>query len=84
MNGGNISVMANRIPCDESKHCFYEEYFGKSKYCRILTDRKGNAPYKDGKCMFIKAHEGDFSGGMHDGRRKKEVHQIAAGKDQEE
>ena len=52
--------MANRIPCDESKHCFYEEYFGKSKYCRILTDRKGNAPYKDGKCMFIKPDVQDY------------------------
>ena len=45
-------------------------------------DRKGDAPYKDGKCMFIKSSEDDFSGGLNDGRRKQEVHQAVIGEDQ--
>lgn len=57
--------MSQWTPCEESKHCYYEEFHRDRKYCRILNDKDGNPPYPDGKCMFFKSKESDFSGGQY-------------------
>lgn len=49
----------NGMPCNENRHCYYQEYHGNSKYCRVLDGE----PYEDGKCAFYKYKENDFSGG---------------------
>ena len=52
-------------PCAESRHCYYQDYKGDGKYCRVLNPEKdGGAPFEDGKCAFYKKCESDFSGGL--------------------
>ena len=61
--------MNSWTPCNELKHCYYEEWHGKTKCCRILQCNKdGGAPYAVGvKCSFYKKAEKSYSGN-YDGK----------------
>lgn len=55
-------MLGSITPCNEQRHCYYQDYYMGKKACRILQDRNGKAPYKPGKCHFFKSAERTYSG----------------------
>ena len=46
--------MADWTPCSDPRDCHYRWERNGKRYCNILGDENGNAPYPPMKCPFFK------------------------------